>query len=109
MKMPVRPLLFMLCLSVGGLRAQPASPSPLTTLAIVEQTVPGRWIVAEGRADIYPRLAPTSEWDTAAAQGVLEAAGGVLADTAFQPYRYNRKDELLNPHFFAIGDRTFRP
>lgn len=66
-------------------------------------------LVAEGRADIYPRLAPTSEWDTAAAQGVLEAAGGVLTDTAFQPYRYNRKDELLNPHFFAIGDRAFRP
>jgi 3'(2'), 5'-bisphosphate nucleotidase len=66
-------------------------------------------LVAEGRADIYPRFAPTSEWDTAAAQGVLEAAGGVLTDTAFEPYRYNRKDELLNPHFFALGDRAFRP
>jgi 3'(2'), 5'-bisphosphate nucleotidase len=66
-------------------------------------------LVAEGRADIYPRLAPTAEWDTAAAQGVLEAAGGELTDTAFQPYRYNRKDELLNPYFFATGDPTFRP
>jgi 3'(2'), 5'-bisphosphate nucleotidase len=66
-------------------------------------------LVAEGRADIYPRLAPTSEWDTAAAQAVLEAAGGVLTDTAFQPYRYNRKDELLNPHFLAMGDPAFRP
>lgn len=66
-------------------------------------------LVAEGRADIYPRLAPTSEWDTAAAQAILEAAGGVLTDTAFQPYRYNRKAELLNPHFFAMGDARFRP
>lgn len=66
-------------------------------------------LVAEGRADIYPRLAPTAEWDTAAAQAVLEAAGGLLTDTAFQPYRYNRKDELLNPHFFALGDAAFRP
>jgi 3'(2'), 5'-bisphosphate nucleotidase len=66
-------------------------------------------LVAEGRADIYPRLAPTAEWDTAAAQGVLEAAGGVLTDTALRPYRYNRKDDLLNPHFYAIGDTTFQP
>ncbi|HEY8995889.1 MAG TPA: hypothetical protein VIM71_14585 [Lacunisphaera sp.] len=51
MKMPVRSFLLLLCLSVGGLRAQPASPSPLTPPAAVEQTVPGRWIVAEGRAD----------------------------------------------------------
>jgi 3'(2'), 5'-bisphosphate nucleotidase len=66
-------------------------------------------LVAEGRADIYPRLAPTAEWDTAAAQAILEGAGGVLTDTALQPYRYNRKDELLNPHFFALGDAAFRP
>ncbi len=66
-------------------------------------------LVAEGRADIYPRFAPTAEWDTAAAQGVLEAAGGVLTDTALQPYRYHRKEELLNPYFYAIGDATFRP
>lgn len=66
-------------------------------------------LVAEGRADIYPRLAPTCEWDTAAAQAILEAAGGILTDTAFLPYRYNRKAELRNPHFFAIGDARFRP
>jgi 3'(2'), 5'-bisphosphate nucleotidase len=66
-------------------------------------------LVAEGRADIYPRLAPTSEWDTAAAQAILEAAGGVLTDTALHAYRYNRKDELLNPHFYALGDASFRP
>lgn len=61
-------------------------------------------LVAEGSADVYPRLAPTCEWDTAAAQAVLEAAGGVLVDEQGQPYRYNRKESLLNPEFFAVGD-----
>ncbi len=61
-------------------------------------------LVAEGKADIYPRLAPTCEWDTAAAQAVLEAAGGTLVDVSGNIYRYNRKSDLLNPHFFAIGD-----
>jgi 3'(2'), 5'-bisphosphate nucleotidase len=61
-------------------------------------------LVAEGAADIYPRLAPTSEWDTAAAQAVLEAAGGVLVDAGFREYRYNTKENILNPFFFAIGD-----
>ena len=64
-------------------------------------------LVAEGRADIYPRLALTSEWDTAAAQAVLEAAGGILTDTDFNIYRYNQKEDILNPFFFAIGDREF--
>lgn len=61
-------------------------------------------VVAEGRADIYARLGPTSEWDTAAAQCILEEAGGHLTDTRLQPLRYNTKAELLNPHFFAYGD-----
>jgi 3'(2'), 5'-bisphosphate nucleotidase len=64
-------------------------------------------LVAEGRADIYPRLALTSEWDTAAAQAILEAAGGILTDTDFNIYRYNQKEDILNPFFFAIGDREF--
>ncbi len=61
-------------------------------------------LVAEGKADIYPRLAPTCEWDTAAAQAVLEAAGGHIVDTDFRALRYNRKEAMLNPHFLAIGD-----
>ena len=65
-------------------------------------------LVAEGAADIYPRLALTSEWDTAAAQAVLEAAGGVLVDTGFNEYRYNTKENILNPFFFAIGDPAFK-
>jgi len=61
-------------------------------------------LVAEGKADIYPRLALTSEWDTAAAQAVLEAAGGMLVDYDGNQYRYNRKQDLLNPYFYALGD-----
>ena len=61
-------------------------------------------LVAEGGADIYPRLAPTSQWDTAAAQAVLEAAGGMVVDTDLSPLRYFQKESLLNPHFYALGD-----
>jgi 3'(2'), 5'-bisphosphate nucleotidase len=61
-------------------------------------------LVAEGTADIYPRLGPTSEWDTAAAQAVVEAAGGSVIDLTGQPLRYNTRPEVLNPHFLASGD-----
>ncbi len=64
-------------------------------------------LVAEGHADIYPRLGPTSEWDTAAAQCVVEEAGGRITKTDMQPLRYNTKDELLNPYFLVIGDPDF--
>ena len=63
-------------------------------------------LVAEGAADVYPRLGPTSEWDTAAAQAVVEAAGGLVTDTQLRPLRYNTKESLLNPHFLVFGDRT---
>jgi 3'(2'), 5'-bisphosphate nucleotidase len=62
-------------------------------------------LVAEGRADVYPRLGPTSEWDTAAAQCVVEQAGGWITDTAMRPLRYNTKASLLNPDFFVSGTR----
>ncbi|MHB8471247.1 MAG: 3'(2'),5'-bisphosphate nucleotidase CysQ [Gammaproteobacteria bacterium] len=61
-------------------------------------------LVAEGKADIYPRLGPTSEWDTAAAHCVVVEAGGALTDTQLQPLRYNTKESLLNPHFLVFGD-----
>ena len=48
---------------------------------------------------------PTSEWDTAAAQAILESAGGRMIDEAGRPLRYNSKDDLLNPHFLAFGDQ----
>lgn len=60
-------------------------------------------LVAEGVADIYPRLGPTSEWDTAAAQCVVEAAGGYVTDTQMQRLSYNQKESLLNPHFLVFG------
>jgi 3'(2'), 5'-bisphosphate nucleotidase len=61
-------------------------------------------LVAEGLADVYPRLGPTSEWDTAAAQCVVEQAGGFVTTTTMQPLRYNTKDSLLNPFFLVFGD-----
>jgi len=61
--------------------------------------------IAEGHADIYPRLGPTSEWDTAAAQAVLVAAGGRVETLDGQPVRYG-KENLLNPHFIAFGGRS---
>lgn len=61
-------------------------------------------LVAEGEADIYPRLGPTSEWDTAAAQAVVEAAGGRVTTLDLEPMRYNTKESLLNPHFLVFGD-----
>lgn len=64
-------------------------------------------LVAEGAADLYPRLAPTCEWDTAAAQAVVEAAGGTVVDEEFRLLRYNTKNSVLNPFFHVIGDPTF--
>ncbi len=61
-------------------------------------------LVAEGVADIYPRFGPTSEWDTAAGQCVLEEAGGRLMDLQGKELRYNTKDCILNPEFAAVGD-----
>jgi 3'(2'), 5'-bisphosphate nucleotidase len=63
-------------------------------------------LVAEGSADFYPRFGPTSEWDTAAAQAVVEAAGGRVLQTDGQALRYNAKAEILNPHFLVCGDPT---
>ena len=65
-------------------------------------------LVAEGRADLYARLGPTSEWDTAAAQIIVEEAGGRITDTRMRPLRYNTKPSLLNPHFFVAGDVSVR-
>jgi len=60
--------------------------------------------VAEGVADFYPRLGPTCEWDTAAAQAVVEAAGGQIVRIDGSPLEYNSKETFLNPHFFVFGD-----
>ncbi|HSD68620.1 MAG TPA: 3'(2'),5'-bisphosphate nucleotidase CysQ [Woeseiaceae bacterium] len=62
-------------------------------------------VVAEGRADVYPRLGPTSEWDTAAAQAVVEQAGGSVLELDGKPLIYNSKQDILNPHFLVVGPR----
>lgn len=61
-------------------------------------------LIAEGRADLYVRLGKTSEWDTAAAQCIVEEAGGFVTDITMKPLVYNTKDSLLNPEFFVFGD-----
>ena len=63
-------------------------------------------LIACGAADVYLRLGLTSEWDTAAAQCVLDEAGGAVLDLAGRPFRYNRGESLLNPEFMAVGDNT---
>lgn len=60
-------------------------------------------LVAEGSADLYAKLGPTCEWDTGAAQCIVEEAGGHVTDTQMNDLRYNTKDSLLNPHFFVFG------
>ncbi|HZF17642.1 MAG TPA: 3'(2'),5'-bisphosphate nucleotidase CysQ [Steroidobacteraceae bacterium] len=63
-------------------------------------------LVAEGAADFYPRLGPTSEWDTAAAHAVVVGAGGTVIETSGAPLRYNARRDLVNPHFLVFGDRS---
>lgn len=60
-------------------------------------------VIAEGGADLYPRLGLTSEWDTAAAQAVVEQAGGSVVTLDGKAMKYNAKSDILNPYFFAIG------
>ncbi|MBI3902710.1 MAG: 3'(2'),5'-bisphosphate nucleotidase CysQ [Nitrosomonadales bacterium] len=88
------------------------SHSDEKTVALLQKLPPNRVVsagsslkfcmVAEGSADFYPRLGTTMEWDTAAAQCVLEAAGGRVVRCDGTQLRYN-KDEWRNPYFYAIG------
>ena len=63
-------------------------------------------LVATGEADVYPRLGLTSEWDTAAAQAVVESAGGKVIQTSGEALMYNAKEDILNPYFLVYGDDT---
>ena len=63
-------------------------------------------LIATGDADLYPRLGLTSEWDTAAAQAVVECAGGKVVDLDGKPIMYNAKENILNPHFLVYGDTS---
>jgi 3'-phosphoadenosine 5'-phosphosulfate (PAPS) 3'-phosphatase len=66
-------------------------------------------LLAAGEADFYPRLGPTMEWDTAAGDAVLRAAGGAVTILDGSPLRYGKTGvpgmrEFENPHFLAVGD-----
>ena len=60
-------------------------------------------MIAEGKADLYPRFGPTSEWDTAAAQAVVEQAGGTVINRNLDRLLYNKKESILNSQFYAVG------
>lgn len=64
-------------------------------------------LVAEGSADVYARLGPTGEWDTGAAQCIVEEAGGHFCDTHMRDLRYNTHESLINPHFVVFGDSQY--
>ena len=63
-------------------------------------------MLAQGDADFYPRLGPTSEWDIGAAHAVLAAAGGEVTLFDGSPMRYNTKESFLNPEFMAVADTS---
>ncbi len=63
-------------------------------------------LVAEGKAHLYPRLALTCEWDTGAAQAVVEMAGGRVLTTDLTPLMYGQKEELLNPYFIVCAQKS---
>lgn len=62
--------------------------------------------IARGLADVYVRFGPTSEWDTAAGQCIVEEAGGAVVDFNGDPLHYNAKSSLINPSFIAMGDAS---
>lgn len=62
--------------------------------------------IAAGQADLYPRFGPTSEWDTAAAQAILNGVGGDVCNWQGQSLRYNQQDSVLNPEFYAFADAS---
>ena len=62
-------------------------------------------LVAEGKADFYPRFVPTMEWDTAAAQCIVEVAGGTVLDLDGAPLHY-QKVPLKNPSIITVGDQA---
>jgi 3'(2'), 5'-bisphosphate nucleotidase len=84
----------------------PETEAYLERLGVVERTSIGSslkfGLLAAGLADVYPRPAPTSEWDTAAGHAVLRAAGGAVYDLQGRPLRYG-KPRFFNPGFLAVG------
>jgi 3'(2'), 5'-bisphosphate nucleotidase len=88
---------------------KPATEAFLKKLPVKERRQAGSslkfCIVAEGQADVYPRFGPTMEWDTAAGDAVLRAAGGIVVDSAGRPLRYGKAEtQFENASFIAWGD-----
>jgi len=100
-----------LMLVVSRSHRSPAVEGFLQTLPAFATTSMGSslkfCLIAEGVADCYPRFGPTSEWDSAAAQCVVEAAGGAVMRPDGERLRYNTKASILNPNFVVIGDPTW--
>ena len=96
--------------SHGGTRLEAWLETLATTFGEVQRTPVGSslkfCLLAEGKADFYPRLGPTSEWDIAAAAAVLTAAGGTVCQFNGNPIPYNAKESFLNPEFYAAADAT---
>ncbi len=61
-------------------------------------------LIAEGEADIYPRFGPTSEWDIAAGHMIVNEAGGKIRTFQNNSIKYNTKENIINPEFYAIGN-----
>jgi 3'(2'), 5'-bisphosphate nucleotidase len=61
-------------------------------------------LIADGSADLYPRIGPTSEWDTAAGQAIVETAGGRVVTRDGAPLTYNARETILNPDFICYAD-----
>jgi len=82
--------------------------SYLKRLGFVEEIYVGSslkfCLLAEGKADFYPRLGPTSEWDTAAGEAILKFSGGLLLSDEGVKMAYNVSESLLNPYFFASSN-----
>ena len=94
---------------VSRSHADPATEAFLARLPVKKRRQAGSSLkfcrVAEGQADVYPRFGPTMEWDTAAGDAVLRAAGGIVLDGAGQPLRYGKAQaQFRNGPFAAWGD-----
>ncbi len=105
------PLVVVASRSHGGERLEQYLDALQATFGEVVRTPVGSslklCILAEGAADLYPRLGPTSEWDIAAAHAVLAAAGGDVWAVDGDPIRYNSRESVLNPEFFAAADGAY--
>ena len=105
-----RPLTVVASRSHGNDRLERYLASLAGTFPGVERRAMGSSLklcmLADGGADLYPRLGPTSEWDIAAAHAVLAAAGGAVWRLDGQPIAYNKRN-FLNPDFIAVADAAF--